>query len=71
MKFDIRILTKEGIIFAAYIEQFDPTELASANTEVPPKKVNVNKGNKLLGPSDKDKTRAAAKHQDWTITRGK
>eukprot|EP00957_Ditylum_brightwellii_P094654 7208416-Ditylum_brightwellii.AAC.1 len=71
MKFDIRIPTKEGIIFAAYIKQFDPIELANASAEVPPKKVNVNKAHKLLGHSDKNKTKATAKHLGWTITRGK
>eukprot|EP00957_Ditylum_brightwellii_P110127 8399272-Ditylum_brightwellii.AAC.1 len=70
MVFDIIIPTKEGLIFAAYIEGYNPTEMANAGLEVP-KKVNVDKARALLGHSDKERTRATAKHLGWIITQGK
>eukprot|EP00957_Ditylum_brightwellii_P064709 4911182-Ditylum_brightwellii.AAC.1 len=68
--FDIIIPTKEGLFFAAYIEQYNPTEMANAGLEVP-KKVNVNKAHALLGHSNEERTRMTAKHLGWIITRGK
>eukprot|EP00957_Ditylum_brightwellii_P160983 12256308-Ditylum_brightwellii.AAC.1 len=58
VKFDIKILTKEGIIFAAYIQKDIGTEAASAGTEEDHElQLNVNKANDLLGHSNKDETR--------------
>eukprot|EP00957_Ditylum_brightwellii_P150138 11433174-Ditylum_brightwellii.AAC.1 len=58
---DIKIPTKEGFIFAAYIDRNGRAEVFNAGTETlaKPTKVNINKAHDLLGHSDEGHTRAA------------
>eukprot|EP00957_Ditylum_brightwellii_P085629 6514035-Ditylum_brightwellii.AAC.2 len=66
--FDIQIPTKEGLIFAAYIDRNGRTEVANTGTETLDKLIrcNINKGD-LLGHSDEGHTRAVAKNLGWEI----
>ena len=70
IKFDINIKTKEGIIFAIYVNQEFPTqEVAAAGGDFG-MKVIINKAHELLGHMNEYKTRASEKALGWEITRG-
>eukprot|EP00957_Ditylum_brightwellii_P103789 7906651-Ditylum_brightwellii.AAC.1 len=51
--FDIKISTKEGMIFVAYIERTQENEVANAGTNSQSFTCNINKTHSLLGHSDK------------------
>eukprot|EP00957_Ditylum_brightwellii_P088831 6764775-Ditylum_brightwellii.AAC.1 len=54
--FDIKILTKEGMIFATYIKRTQENEAANADTDSWPFMCNINKAHNLLGHSDGGRT---------------
>ena len=61
IKYDINIKTKEGILFAAYVNHELPTQEISAVGADCSMKVNINKAHELLDHMNEDTTRAAAK----------
>eukprot|EP00957_Ditylum_brightwellii_P212311 15367177-Ditylum_brightwellii.AAC.3 len=70
--FDIWIPTKEGLIFAVYINMKHNIKTANAGTEVQRDFfLNINKAHDLLVHADEVRCRAAAKNLGWVITRGK
>jgi len=68
IKFDIKIRTKEGVIYAMYLKR-DHVELAGVGTDAV-KKVNINSAHALCGHTSEEATRATAKALGWDITRG-
>eukprot|EP00957_Ditylum_brightwellii_P187359 14269855-Ditylum_brightwellii.AAC.1 len=69
MRFDIRIETKEGIIFAAYMKRVPTGEVANAGADAAVMRVNVNRAHELLGHTNKDRTWRTAKYFGWEVTR--
>ena len=69
IKFDIKIKTKEGCIFAVYIETDKCGEMSNVQTDTGIR-INPDKAHDILGHMDENRTRQAAKHLGWTITRG-
>ena len=65
VKFDIKIKTKEGIIFAMYTNWYFPTQEVSATGADYRMKVKINKANEFLGHMNEDAIRAAAKELGW------
>ena len=61
INFDIKIKTKEGVIFAMYINWELPTQEFYATGADYRMKVNTNKAHTFLGHTNEDETRAAAK----------
>ena len=61
INFEIQIKTKEGVIFAMYINRELPTHEVYSTGADYRMKVNINKAHTFLGHTNEDETRAAAK----------
>ena len=61
IKFGIKIMTKEGIIFVMYVNQEFPTKEVDATGADFRMKANTNKAHELLDHMNEYATRAAAK----------
>jgi hypothetical protein len=66
--FDLKIRTKEGCIFAMYMQR-DSMEVAAVQT-VTHRQINIQKAHQLLGHMSNETTRATAKALAWELTKG-
>ena len=69
VKFDIRINTSEGCVWATYFRRTQSleNELATASVAT---KLSIQKSHDILGQSNEEATRATAKYLKWSLTRG-
>ena len=70
IQFNIVIKTERGAIFATYIKRRNAPELQGGMVVKEGSRMNVDKTHDLLGHSNKDNTRATAKHLGWELSKG-
>ena len=69
IRFNIVIKTNQGTIFATYIKRRNALELQGGMVVKEGSRMNIDRSHDLLGHSNKDNTRATAKHLGWELSK--